>query len=582
MINISRCKRDFGYYAANCLKIKSGGKTIPLLFNDPQRRIHRIVTERERERELQRYIILKARHEGVSTYFEARNFWRANMFPNTRSMIMAHEKESAVEIFQMCRLFLEELPDHMIPMTKYSSKKEILFANPDPKTAHIEPGLRSSIKVLTAGKDTVGRGFSFDCGGAHFSEVAFYPTPEDTIDGVLSIIPLNPSVIVAFESTANGVSNYFYDEWMAAEAGESNFFPIFLPWFELSEYSFPFKTQEAKDYFLNRLKSDEQELVAKYNLTAEQLLWRRIKKKDTRRRGGKKFEQEFPATPNEAFILSGVPIFDRDKLKLIYQQCKDPIYRGQITTLGFIPDEKGELRIWEKPVGDATYIMGVDASGGTEVGDSACIEILKVLKPPLVAQQVAEWHGKIDSVQLAGVVKALGEWYNEALVAIEVYPSAHGAVTQATLLKEYYNLYRAENLDRYNISMAPKYGWETTMRTKPVMTSFCVHAIGTTESPSYVVINSKDLIRQMMTFIKEGTAGAASGSKHDDRVIAYMIALYVLHETTDHFADEDVIMKEPKSNIIVPKNYIDPDWEKIKMSLAGMTEMEMISDWADY
>uniref|UniRef100_A0A6M3KBT2 Putative terminase n=1 Tax=viral metagenome TaxID=1070528 RepID=A0A6M3KBT2_9ZZZZ len=578
MIDIKRCTSDFEYYSSACLKIKSKGKIIPFNFNEPQRKIHNIISQREREGELQRYLILKARHEGVSTYFEGRNFWNAHMRPNTRNMIIAHEKESATAIFQMCTLFLQELPLHLKPMIKYSSKKEIYFANPDPKTEHIEPGLRSSLSVLTAGKDSVGRGFSFDAGGAHFSEVAFYPNPEDTVLSVMSILPLTQDVIVAFESTANGVGNFFYDEWQAATAGESNFCPIFLAWYELEDYSVPFKTKEAKTWFMQKLKDDEKELLSKYPVSPENLLWRRMKLKEYK--GDiEKFNQEFPATAEEAFVLSGTPVFDRRKLKLIYKQCHDPNTRGQITIVGFNHDPKGELRIWERPINDAIYVIGVDASGG-EGGDFACIQILKVLKYPLVAQQVAEWHGQIDSVVLADVVKSLANWYNEALVAIEVYPNPHGAVTQNTLLKNYFNLYRQEFVDRYNVGMSNKYGWETNVRTKPQMTSFAIHCIGTSETPTYVHLESKDLLKEMMVYVKDGTAANAR-TGHDDRVVAFLIALYVLHETSDYYEQDDIVMTKKEPSIIKRPNYVDPDWRKI-LANQGMSESERNLEWADY
>lgn len=580
MIDVKRCTTDFEYYARSCLKIKSAGKIIPFIFNEPQRRIHRIITDREMRGELQRYLILKARHEGVSTYFEGRNFWKAHMSTNTRNMVIAHEKDSATEIFQMCTLFLQELPLHLKPMTKYSSKKEIYFANPDPKTEHIEPGLRSSLKVLTAGKFSVGRGFSFDCGGAHFSEVAFFPNPDDTVTSVVSILPLTQDVLVVYESTANGVGNFFHTEWLAAEADETTFCPIFLAWFDLEKYTFPFKTDEAKKFFMQKLKDGEKELLAKFpdKITPEKLLWRRLKIKEFK--GDlEKFHQEFPSDPEEAFTLSGIPVFDRQKLKMIFLQCREPQSRGQITQFGFTHDPKGELRVWEAPIKNAIYVIGVDASGG-DGGDYGCVQVLKVLKYPLVAQQVAEWHGQIDSVVLADVVRALGNWFNEALVAIEVYPNPHGAVTQNTLLKNYFNLYRAEFVDRYNVGLSNKYGWETNVRTKPQMTSFGIHCVGTKDTPTYVHLESKDLLREMMSYVKDGTAGNAR-TGHDDRVVAFLIALYVLHETSDYYDQSDIVMTPTKPKIEKRPNYIDPDWAKI-IAGQGMSENERNLEWMDY
>ena len=586
-IDIKRCIDDFEYYCANCLKIKSHGKIIPFLFNEPQKKIHEIIQKRRKENKLQRYIVLKARHEGVSTFFEAWNFHNAHMHENTRSMIMAHEKDSAKEIFQMCNLFYECLPNQMKPMTKYANKMELYFANPDPKTASLVPGMRSSLKVLTAGKDSVGRGFSFDAGSIHFSEVAFWPNPEDTVESILSIIPMTPEVLVVYESTANGVGNYFHEEWTEAEAGSSNFFPIFLAWFELERYSYPFESEQAKKKFMQSLDKHEDELVQRFKVAPEKLLWRRMQIRNYRRTKSnvsplEKFKQEFPATPEEAFVVSGACVFDREKLRELHKHCKEPKRRVHVSTFAgrasFRPDEKGELSIWEEPIKDSIYIIGVDASGG-ESSDSGCIEVLKMLRPPLIAQQVAEWHGKESPVELASTINALGTRYNNALVAIEVYPSAHGAVAQNELLKHYYNIYRGERIGVYKAKLSNKYGWETDVRTKPLMTSFCNHCIGIVDNPTYVSINSKALIGEMMTYIRDGTAGnAATG--HDDRVIAFMIALYVLHQEMEFHEPKDMIMVEQKGpkEIKVPKNFIDPEW----MYILNTSDDSHMQHWTDY
>ena len=59
------------------------------------------------------------------------------------------------------------------------------------------------------------------------------------------------------------------------------------------------------------LDIEEEGLVEKYGLDNNQLYWRRLEIAE----GGKlKFQQEYPATADEAFIVSGSNVFNVEKL----------------------------------------------------------------------------------------------------------------------------------------------------------------------------------------------------------------------------------------------------------------------------
>ena len=149
---------DFPYYASVMLKIKDKNSSlVPFDLWPPQVRLQQTLENLKRQGKLQRVIALKARQEGISTFCEGRIFWTAHLQENTKNIIISHEKDSGNAIFDMCRLFYDCLPKQLRPMTRYSSKKELVFANPDAKTRYANPGLRSSIEVLTAGKKSVAR-----------------------------------------------------------------------------------------------------------------------------------------------------------------------------------------------------------------------------------------------------------------------------------------------------------------------------------------------------------------------------------------------------------------------------------------
>ncbi|MCP4779479.1 MAG: hypothetical protein GY877_01665 [Hyphomicrobium sp.] len=68
------------------------------------------------------------------------------------------------------------------------------------------------------------------------------------------------------ESTANGIGNTFHSLWKAAEAGNSEFESIFIPWFWHEEYA----AEAPADWCPPAKFAEYAEL---YDLTREQLYW---------------------------------------------------------------------------------------------------------------------------------------------------------------------------------------------------------------------------------------------------------------------------------------------------------------------
>jgi len=437
-------------------------------------------------------------------------------------------------------------------MTRFNSKKELVFANPDRKTSDFDPGLRSSIEVITAGKKDVARSAGYHL--LHCSEVASWPFASEVVSALVPTIPKTPKSLIIYESTAKGIGNFFHQEWERAENGDSNFIPFFLSWFDMPDYWHPFYTPKDKVSFLEKLNEEEQELIVNFQLTPEQLYWRRLTIADLKG-DVELFRQEYPCTPEEAFIVSGVPVFDRKKLRIMSQKTNDPKFRGEVGQKSLMPNDLGRLKIWEHPQRGQVYSIGGDVADGGEGGDYSCLQVWKKLPSPYTAEQVAEWHGHLDPYNFAHVASNLGMYYNEALIGIET--NAHGLATLNELQRTYWNLYRQEHFDRYKNANINKLGWETTNRSKKLLISFMTHCI----QDLTLVVHSRDLIREFMTFLRnaQGTADAESGG-YDDRVMSAMIGLFVLHQQLDE-PEEGQRVEEETELVIKPQAFtIDPDF----------------------
>lgn len=524
---------DFRYYASKCLWILNRDNREWERFSnwfEAQEIVHKSIEKDIADRRPIRKIILKARQEGISTYTQGRIFHQAHTIANTKALILSHDIESAGKIFNMTKSFYEKLPDSIRPMKRYSNKRELVFENPDEKTRSQNPGLQSSIEVQTAGKWTPSRGAMYHL--VHFSEVAFWPgTSAEIVTAILPMVPHVPGTMIVYESTANGMENDFYDDWLSAKEGETEFDPIFIPWFRMQTYSLAFRSRKDRKKFESPASQDsefldeERELKKRFKLTDEQLNWRRMK---IREFGGDiyKFYQEYPSTDREAFVFQNPTIFNRKKLEQI--EVTDPLRVCDISidNQDFRNNPEGNLSIWEEPQPGAEYVIGVDVASGEGDDYSVCC-VLKRTWPNGLCDQVAEWHGKCHPIPLAKYAVIMARHYNDAMLSIEL--NNHGFTTQVEAKNFYWNFYRWQYMDRQGgNTMTNKIGWETNLSTKKILVDRAVDCI----DAEVATIRSEGLLDEMWKYVKiRGTQSFESERGNDDRVMAWMIGVTTLYIT---------------------------------------------------
>ena len=67
--------------------------------------------------------------------------------------------------------------------------------------------------------------------------------PEDIVRSACSGILLRPYTMIVYESTPNGVGNFFHKEYLAAKKGLSQFEAMFVAWFEIEQYELRFESE---------------------------------------------------------------------------------------------------------------------------------------------------------------------------------------------------------------------------------------------------------------------------------------------------------------------------------------------------
>lgn len=284
-----KLKDDFPHYAAKCLKIRpKSGSIEPFVFNRAQQYVHEKLEEQLYDTGKVRALVLKARQQGMSTYIGGRFYHKVTHRFGCKAFIMAHEKEATDNLYDMAKRYWEHTPEPVKPQTSKSNAKELVFGLLD-----------SGYKLGTAENKKVGRSATIQL--LHGSEVAFWNHADEHAKGLLQAVPSSDNTEIILESTANGIGNFFHQEWQKAEAGISDYIAIFVPWFWQSEYSKTAPLDFKRTGF-------EEDLAAQYGLTNNQLHWRRKKVIDLSVNGAdgeKNFRQEYPCNAVEAFILSG-------------------------------------------------------------------------------------------------------------------------------------------------------------------------------------------------------------------------------------------------------------------------------------
>lgn len=496
-----RLFEDFEFWCRWACKIRTKkGEIVPLVFNHVQRRfVARILAQLAAGGRV-RFIVLKARQQGLSTIVTAFNYWWLSQHRGAKGLVVTHVAESTRALWDMYTRVHECCPDQLRPSTKYSSRNELKFARLD-----------TGLIVATAGGRSIARGETIT--HAHLSEFAFWPkaSAEENFNGLTKAIPNEAGSAVFIESTANGY-NDFHRLWTDAVAGKNEFEPFFSAWFESPEYRVP-----APAGFERTL--EEQDLVDKFPEHAidnDQLQWRRL---EIAKNGAELFMQEYPATPDEAFRASGRPVFDPVYVTPMLEAAPQPIKRMAVEEGVLREHSRGELLVFKEFDPAQVYTIGADVAMGVKSGDFSVAQVLDGDK-----EQVAVWRGHIHPDAFAAVLKALGLHYSTALIAPE--RNNHGLLTCVRLWKDlqYPNVF----IDVTEGGMADKdttnVGFATTAKTKPLI----VDRLRAEVRDGGIKINDTETLREMQTYIvTESGAMEAEEGKHDDCVMALAIANHV-------------------------------------------------------
>ncbi|HRR48433.1 MAG TPA: terminase family protein [Bacteroidales bacterium] len=358
--------------------------------------------------------------------------WYAIFNPDKIVGIASNKQISAIDILSRLKIMYEELPVWLKPGVQEYSKTFVNFDN------------GSKIMVSATSPDSF-RGRTINL--LILDEFAFVQKnkAEEFWSSNLPTIAASSESRVVIISTPNGMFNLYHRLYTQAERKENTFVAIKSTW----------KDVPGRD---RKWASDQRKNLGK-----------------------QKFIQEYECE----FLGSTNTVIDSDIIEKLYDKCTRPI----------VEQANGKLKIYEKPVEKAVYVIGVDTAKGTGENYST-MQVLKIVQvKPIILQQVATFNDNyIDVYTFADIVNRTSIYYNSAFIMAE--NNAEGSTVVTRLWWEY------ENPGLVNSGSKTKdLGVRADRRTKPRAVMLMKKLV---EDGSLTIVDY-DTVDQISTFIeKEG------------------------------------------------------------------------------
>ena len=499
--------------------------TVPFFLNHVQRKFmdhlnQAIEDYKAGRRKHLKFLLLKSRQQGFTSCITAYQLASVITKRNFTGITVADDIDNTNTIFEKKAKFpYSMLPDTIQPSEKYNNRKELMFDK-----------LNSMWSIATAGAGELGRSRTINF--FHGSECAFWKSISNVITGLGEA--LTQGAIQILESTANGYNEY---KDLCDNAPDNTWEMLFYVWWDTPEYRLPFYTDRAKTEFITMVNSGTgvfdklRHLHNTHGLTYEQLHWYYEKYKGYIDK--ERIKQEYPCTPEEAFLSSGRCVFDQEIIQrridtLTNHYKEKPPKRGYFTfqwlspdykdtilldTIKFVESAHGYITIYEQPKEGYPYVIGGDTKG--EGSDKFAGTVID----NTTGDRVATLHRDLGPDTYAHQMFCLGHYYNQALIGIEVNFDIYPIKELERL--NYPNQYMRQTVDKIKGEIQKRYGFKTDGNTRPLIIDKAIVNL----RDNITWFNDITMLKECLTFIinDKGRPEHESG-KHDDLLFSDMIA----------------------------------------------------------
>ncbi len=476
------------------VEIETGAGVLPLDLWDHQIRALRLA------RLYDDLVILKARQLGMTEDFMLLLLWECIAYPSGDDLVVSLNEREAIFNLSKAKAMYYSTPDWF--------KEAFPVSKDNAEEFRIRHGQRSAGIVSLPSSENAGRGRNFRRVLA--DEYARWDNADERIASIIPTVADSGSLIRS--STAKG-----YNSHHTAFAGA------------VDEGVDPALGNGAVRMFVGATARPGRDVA-----------WVMKKRAGME---GKLGMQEYPLTPEEAWISSGGCVFDGDALTdLETHSCRPPQKRLMVVhrlswppdfthprppAPAAIPDSSGHWRVWADPDPSRRYLISADPCGGGGGQDYAAAVVLDADS----YDEVASLHARLEPEQLARELVVAGMHYRGRDGVALLVPEANntGAAVIALLIEwRYPRIYQTEHFNQRTQQRTTQVGWLTTAKTRPVAIAALQTAVRTGEAG----VRNQSAVAEMRRFEDPGNGRpeAADGA-HDDQVLAWAIGMAVLERT---------------------------------------------------
>jgi hypothetical protein len=453
-------------------------------------------------------ITRKYRQAGVSTVTSAwisRRLQLAKPENPERVLVIANKRDTAIEMANKIRAFLDQWPDWI----------NVGFSPDKNSESRFRLNNGCEVKAVATSADAL-RGYTPTI--LVFDEAAYIEAGDDFWAASMASLSTGGKIILI--STPNGYDPIYYGVYDQAIRRINDFHITDLRWFKDPRYTKDLRWVKCNDithYMLNREQYNDEEVVMydfdinNYNEYLEQ--------------GYKPFSSWFESMSKK---------FKYDRRKIAQELECDFLGSGDGVIPGDVQDNitknllrepkekymQGTFWQWKEPIQGHRYIMGVDVSRG-DSEDFSSINIIDFDE----REQVAEYIGKIPPDDLASIAYKWGILY-EAFIVIDITGGMGVATSRKLQELNYKNLYidgiNTQNIWDYNRKAMDKIpGLNFNNKRTQIVASF------EEQLRKGFAVRSARLMNELNTFVYINGRPDHMKGAHDDSIMSLSMALYV-------------------------------------------------------
>jgi hypothetical protein len=422
-----------------------------------------------------------------------------------RVLIIANKKDTAVEMANKIRNFLDQWPEWI----------NVGFSPDKNSESRFRLNNGSEVKAVATSADAL-RGFTPTV--LVFDEAAYIEAGDDFWAASMASLSTGGKIILI--STPNGYDPIYYGVYDQAIRGINDFHITDLRWFKDPRYTKDLRWVKCQDichYMLNREQYDDNEVVLyEFDMDNYQEL------------------EEQGYKPYSSWFESMSKKFKYDRRKISQELECDFLGSGDGVIPGFVQENisKNMIRVpiekymqatlwqWKEPIEGHRYIMGVDVSRG-DSEDFSAINIVDFDD----REQVLEYIGKIPPDDLAQIAYKWGIIYGNAFIVIDITGGMGVATSRKLQELNYKNIYidgvNTQNIWEYNAKAMEKIpGLNFNNKRTQIVAAF------EEQLRKGFSVRSSRLLNELNTFVyMNGRPDHMKGS-HDDAIMSMSMALY--------------------------------------------------------